>query len=152
MSTAILSSGQCVHKSKPLPLDRAAAFARCITANASRFFRVEILPAPREKFRVQFATYSNSAYQAEYEKNAGRAAAEGSDYIYWQDTDNPRRVWVFNPASGETYPIDSGFCSCPQKQFRLNRAALHCKHEIEFDNRLAAGVDPFGTDKQTPTE
>ena len=89
-------------------------------------------------------------YEAEWNKNAARAEAEGADFIYWKDPDEWRRTWVFNPKSGETHEMWLGRCACPQKKFRLDRAALHCKHEIEMDNRRAAGINPYGNEKQTP--
>jgi predicted nucleic acid-binding Zn finger protein len=154
--TTIATDGAIVYRTKLMEAERAAAFARMIGANATRFEAVQIVPSngKTERFYITFrpvsAAKQSEMYQAEYDKNADRATIEGADYLFWKDPDSPYRIWVFNPKSGETYPMDKGFCQCPQAEYRCRKAALHCKHEIEFDNRLAARVDPFGTDKQTP--
>ena len=153
--TTIANTGAVVYRTKLMELAQAGAFARMVRANETRFTQVEI-GASKGKTGRYFVTFRpvsaercGAIFQAEYDKNAARAEAEGADYIYWRDTDNPRRTWVFNPKSGETYPMDKGFCGCPQKEFRLNKAGMNCKHEIEFDNRQAAGIDPYGAEKQT---
>ena len=154
--TTIDETGAVVYRTKLMEIARAGAYARMIGANAGRFEGVKIVASAGKTARyfVQFRPVSvqrqGDIYGAEHQKNAARAEAEGGDYIYWKDPDIARRTWVFNPASGETYDMWSGICQCPQKQFRLTQAALLCKHEIEMDNRIAAGIDPFGGDKQTP--
>ena len=154
--TTITPDGAIVYRTKLMEREKAGAFARMIGANATRFCDVQIVPSNGKTaryfvtFRPVSAAKQGDMYQREWDKNADRAEAEGADYIYWRDPDDWRRTWVFNPKSGETYEMWLGHCACPQKKFRLGRAALHCKHEIEMDNRRAAGLDPFGTEKQTP--
>ena len=156
--TTITADGAIVYRTVLMEAERAAAFARMIGANDTRFCAVQIVPSNGKtaRFYVTFRPVSadkcGDMYMAEYNKNVARAEAEGADYIFWKDTDKPMLAWVFNPKSGETYEMWQGRCACPQKRFRLDRAALHCKHELEFDSRLAAGIDPFGTDKQTPAQ
>ena len=127
MSTTILKTGEVCYKSKPMNIDRAARFARCIDKN-TRFYGVEIVPAKAgENFYVQFRTKTNSAYEVEFNARAQRAAVEGADYIFWQDADKGN-WWVFNPKSSETYELTLFDCSCPDHEFRCRKAGLHCKH------------------------
>ena len=154
--TTIDATGAVVYRTKLMEAERAAAYARMIGANETRFCAVKIVASTGKTARyfVEFRPVNiqrqADLYEVEYNKNVARAASEGADYIYWKDTDKPLLTWVFNPRSGETYEMWQGRCACPQKRFRLERAAMHCKHELEMDNRLAAGINPYGTEKQTP--
>jgi len=153
----ILQGGSLAYRTTLLPLDRAAAFAKMIDANASRFADVEIIRSDRartEKYFVQFRPVNRERqqdmYTREWDKNQKRADEQGQDFIYFLNTDNPTVTFVFNPHSGETWEMFGGHCQCPHKQFRLNAASLSCKHELEADRRRAAGIYP-DADKKTQT-
>lgn len=117
--TTITTDGAIVYRTKLMEAERAAAFARMIGANTARFEAVQIVPSTgkTERYFVTFrpvnAQRQTDLYEAEYDKNVARAASEGADYLFWKDPDNVYRPWVFNPKSGETYPMDKGFCQCP---------------------------------------
>ena len=154
--TTIGTDGHCYYRTKATGAAQAQAFARLLRGNSGRFHCVTVNACKRsgDKFFVQFAPLVTSRaaqtpYTREYAKNAERAALEGPDYIYIADPADSRRVNVYNPHSGETYEMFRGMCSCPHKTYRLEKAALHCKHELEFDERKAAGRDPFAMREET---
>lgn len=135
MSTTILTNGAIAYRTKPMELARAAAFAKCIEANAGRFTSVEISQA-RAKTEQYFVTFRPTSetrqgdlYQAEWDARQQRAQEEGAEYIFWRDTDNPGVDWVFNPKSGETYQVSTFGCTCPDYMFRCEKAGLLCKHQ-----------------------
>lgn len=142
--TQILSTGAIAYRTRNMDLTRAAAFARCIEANAIRFRDVVICEAhtATPQYYVQFRPSSvkrqADLYQSEWDKNQRRADAEGADYVYADDPDNMGTTWVFNPHSGETYQMFQGHCQCPHKLFRCTAAGLLCKHEMEKHRRTEA--------------
>lgn len=152
--TAIQTDGSIVYRTKLMPLTRAASFARCLDGN-TRFTSVMLekpAKAKADKFFVTFRPANperqTALYQTEWDKREARAENEGGDYIFWKDPDG-RFWWVFNPLSGETYELTPFSCSCPDYQFRCNKAGLHCKHMHALQLQADAGT--LGkTDKTTP--
>ena len=130
--TTIMRDGAVVFRTKLFTSSKSAqAFARCVAGNASRFCDVMVHQSDRAKtpkffvtFRPVSAARQADAYMQEWNKNERRADEQGGDFIYWQAPDDTRKSWVFNPHSGETYVMWTGHCTCPQKEFRLNRAAM----------------------------
>jgi hypothetical protein len=156
--TTITPTGTICYRSKCLPLSIAASFAKCVQANATRFCDVEIQKSDKsrsEKFFVTFRpvnpTRQADLYEAQYNARAERAQQEGSEYIFWKDTDNPGTDWCFNPVSGETYQVSTFSCSCPDYLFRCEKAGLLCKHQQARTLQFEAGT--LGkTDKVTRRE
>lgn len=132
--TTILPTGSIVYRTKNLPLDRAAAFARCIEANASRFRDVQIceastaVPSFYVAFRPTSAKRQGDLYEQEWNVRKERAETEGENYLFFRDADKQGVTWVFNPISGETYEVTPFGCTCPDYYYRCEKAALHCKH------------------------
>ena len=151
--TTITTEGAIVYRSKNMPLSLASGFARCIEANASRFCDVAIVPSKAaEKYFVQFRPVNRERqgdlYEAQYNARADRAQAEGSDYIFWPDADNPGTDWCFNPLSGETYQVSLFDCTCADHVYRCAPAGLVCKHR--HARQLQADAGTLGkTDKVT---
>ena len=130
----ITSEGAVAYRTTNMPLARAAAFARCVTANTTRFCDVAIVQARTKEvaYHVTFRPVSvlrqGDLYEAQWAARCAKAASEGADYIYWRDDDCPGSWWVFNPISGETYTVCVFSCSCPDYHYRAGRAGVACKH------------------------
>jgi hypothetical protein len=154
--TTITQTGTIAYRTKNMDLARAAAFARCLAANAARFTSVTIETA-RTKAEQYFVTFrptsetrQGNLYQAEWDARKERAEAEGAEYIFWRDPDKAGVDWCFNPKSGETYEVSTFECSCPDHQFRCKNAGLLCKHQQA--RTLQAEAGRLGkTDKKTTT-
>jgi hypothetical protein len=154
--TTITTDGIITYRTTLMTWARAKAFAKCIATNAN-FCDVELLPSAKAKgdqYYIQFRPVNVERqldmYQAEWNKNAQRAEVEGGDFIYWDCAEQRGLSFVFNPKSGQVYEMHQGTCQCPQMTYRCSGAALHCKHMIEKDRRLANGTYP-DADKTTPS-
>jgi hypothetical protein len=155
MSTTILNNGSIAYRTKPMDIARAAAFAKCITANSARFTSVEIVEA-RTKAEQYFVTFRPTSetrqgdlYQEQWDVRKERAEVEGAEYIFWRDPDKAGVTWCFNPMSGETYEVTPFSCTCADYVYRCEKAGLHCKHMFALDAQSRAGVIG-ATDKKTP--
>ena len=136
----IAPDGKIFFRTKLMPFEQAESFARCLTANVTRFCDVDRLLSEKAKgdrcYFVQFRPVNPERQWEQIERQNSarlfRGMDEGPCYIFALDTDGPRPYyWIFNPLSGETYQTDSFGCSCPDYQFRckkLAHAALQCKH------------------------
>lgn len=136
----IAPDGRIFFRTKLLPCEQAERFARCLSANATRFCEVDWLLSEKAKgeraYFVQFrpANPDRQWDQIDRQNDARkiRAMDEGACYEFVLDMDGERPFyWTFNPKSGETYQTDAGSCSCPDFVYRcqkLTYAALYCKH------------------------
>ena len=149
----ITTDGAICYRSKTMTVERAAAFARCLAANAERFTSVEIVLARTKEtaYFVQFRPVNperqGDIYEQQWNVRAERAQQEGAEYIFWRDADKAGVTWCFNPQSGETYEVTPFSCTCPDYHYRCEKAGLHCKHQHALQMQREAGR--FGrTDKQ----
>ena len=132
--------GKVFFRTKLMPFEQAERFARCLTANATRFCEVDWLLSEKAKGdRAYFVQYrpvnpDRQWEQLERQNTARmfRALDEGPCYEFALDTDGPAPFyWIFNPLSGETYQTCSFSCSCPDYEYRCKKlayAGVHCKH------------------------
>ena len=133
-------SGKIFFRTKLLPFEQAERFARCLTANATRFCEAEWILSEKAKgdkcYFVQFRPANPDRQQEQFgRQDMGRklrGLEEGPCYEFALDTDSIAPFyWIFNPISGETYQTDLFSCSCPDYQFRCRKLAhgpVHCKH------------------------
>ena len=135
MSQTIGTDGIIRHRTKPMPLERAAAFARCLEANRERFYGVEIVAA-RTKQEAYFVLFQPvnperqaELYETEWSSRKRKAEGEGEHYIFWKCSDRKGVWFCFNPLSGETYEVTTFDCSCADYTYRCAAAGLHCKHQ-----------------------
>lgn len=154
--TTITPLGAIAYRTRNMEQTKAAAFARCIEANAARFRDVQVCEAhtATPQFYVQFrptsAARQADLYEAAFNARKDRADREGAEYLFWPDPDHAGSHWCFNPLSGETYQVETFSCSCPDYQMRCSRAGLLCKHQQALTMQREAGT--LGqTDKVTRT-
>jgi hypothetical protein len=133
MSKQIFNSdGTISYRTKPMPLHKARAFARCVDSNP-RFVDVTIREARTRElcyfvaFRPASVDRCADMWQGQYDTRAGRAEEEGAAYV-WLSDESGRFDWCFNPKSGETYEVSLFDCTCPDYFFRCRKAGLSCKH------------------------
>ena len=123
----ITTDGAICYRSKTMTVERAAAFARCLAANAERFTSVEIVLARTKEtqYLVQFRPVDperqGDIYEQQWNVRAERAQQEGAEYIFWRDADKAGVTWCFNPQSGETYEVTPFGCTCPDYHYRCRR-------------------------------
>ena len=151
MPRSIFVADHLCYRTKLMPYPQASRFARCLQANGSRFFNVQVVEQPKARgARDHFVTFSPRSVDSrlrmadeQQEKRANTARAQGADYIFCLDTDGSRPFYrVFNPHSGETYELAGGACSCPDFVYRLSKApwtGVTCKHNVELARRCDSG-------------
>lgn len=121
------------YRTRPLTLDVASRFARCLAGNA-QFTGVEIVEAPRSpgKYVVRYLPANPERAQAirdrEQDSRAARAASEGDGYTFCLD-ESRRFFWCLS-VSGEVYEVSERSCSCPDHQFRCGPNGMRCKHQL----------------------
>lgn len=157
--TTILPDGRVTYRTALFcSLPKAQSFARCLQSN-DRFERAMVHASQTSKSPKWFVTFEPANESRKDAIHAGQqearqARAEEQEFIFWAD-DGRRTVngdplfwWVFSLASGETYEVSPGDCSCPDYQFRCQNAGLHCKHMLAWSSQRAVGL--LGqTDKKT---
>jgi predicted nucleic acid-binding Zn finger protein len=123
-----------------MDLAQARSFARCLDCNTGRFQNVEIHRSERsrdEKFFITFQPVSASRLDALHsrQQEARQLRAEQQEFIFWQDPDCKHVYWCFSVASGETYQVTIGDCSCPDYKFRCQIAGIQCKHMLAWSRQ-----------------
>ena len=80
----------------------------------------------------------DAIHACQQDARAQRAAEQ--EFIFWPDGDKVNVYWCFSVASGETYEVTLGDCSCPDYQFRCQNAGIQCKHMLAWSAQRAAGL------------
>lgn len=134
--------GAVGYRTKALPLEQAASFARCLRGNAD-FTDVGLEESRRApgKWLVTFLP-SNPARvadiaQRQADARQARAENEGRDYLFCADKDGGRLFWWCLSTSGEVYEVTPESCSCPDEEYR--RCPGGCKHQRALRLALAEG-------------
>lgn len=155
--TIINQDGAVVYRTKTMQLAQAAAFAKCLQANADRFMGVEIVEARTkvEQYFVAFQPVSRERqadmYEGQFNARKERAEVELTTFIFWKDPDRMGVYWCFSEGSGNTYELTTFDCDCPDATFRAARAGLVCKHRHALQMQIDAGM-VGKTDKKSPLE
>lgn len=133
-------------RTKPLTLNRAAAFARCLGARPERFAGVEIhrsrrvaADSPKCWYVVYFAASAAREQQllaAQQGRRAAKALDEGRDYVFVRD-ESDRFYWC-QSTSGEVWTCTLEGCDCPDKTFNLPPELL-CKHSLALADHIERG-------------
>jgi hypothetical protein len=140
-------------------LAKAQAFARCLQSNTGRFEHSMVHESQTSKTSKWFVTFEPTLASRKDAIHAGQqearqARAEEQEFIFWPDPDRltangtPMFWWCFSVASGETYEVSIGDCSCPDYQFRCRNAGMNCKHQLAWSSQRATGIIG-ATDKTT---
>ncbi len=134
MSQTILR-GEIGYRTTAMLPEAAQAFARCITANATRFCNVQLcvsLNTKVEKLFVRFQPVSADRQETiRHEQQEARAErALEQPFMFWKDPDNRMMTWCFSVSSGETYQVTPRDCTCPDFIYRCKDAGIKCKHMI----------------------
>src|SRR5690242_16856883 len=135
MSERITNHGSLSYRTKLLPIERAAAFCRALSANP-RFTEVTIETSTRAKsdarYYVQFLPASEARradmLTRQQDARAERAATQGFTFCLDKDAGRPF-FWTWSHSSGEVYETTEHSCSCPDHQFRAAPNGLKCKHQ-----------------------
>jgi len=141
---AIDADGNPCLRTRLMPRQRAEAFARALQAR-DYILKAEVILQPRASeprcYYVEFITAGTAdrAHAWLQQQRSDRAAKEGAGYQYWVDPDEPRRTWVLS-VSGNVWEMWRGDCDCPDHACRGRKAGLRCKHMIELERRLSAGI------------
>jgi hypothetical protein len=129
-------------RTRPLTLERAASFARCVRANR-QYEQVEIVASRSPgKYCVQFAPTAQRRqeylYDLQQESRRQRALAEGGQYLWFRDPDWPGYAVCFS-VSGEHYLVSMQTCQCPDWEYRCKANNIRCKHQIALHDALTEG-------------
>jgi len=137
--------GQMYYRTALMTQTHAASFARCLAGNdsfcdvlVSFSFRAKPEKAYYVIFKPASIERQRAIYSGQDDAREARAVSEGSDYIFFWDSDK-RIYWVFNPKSTETYEVSGRDCTCPDYQFRCRENGLTCKHMKALRLRVEAG-------------
>lgn len=144
--TTIQPDGRISYRTSLFPVQaKAQSFARCLTANDTRFEHVMIHASERSKWPKWFVTFEpkaearKDAIHSAQQDNRAQRAAEG-EFIFWPDGDKVSVYWCFSVASGETYEVTLFDCTCADYEFRCRRAGIQCKHMLAWSAQRAAGL------------
>jgi predicted nucleic acid-binding Zn finger protein len=120
-----------------MEFERAARFARCLSANVKRFRDVEIRESKRATGAVRWfvcflpVTPDRARAMLELEQESREERALTQSFTVVADPDHDY-LHVYSHASQETYEVSlaGAHCSCPDHQYRLAGTGVLCKHLI----------------------
>lgn len=140
--------GEVRRRTRGMSEDQARRFARCITANHTRYEDVHVARyASTNSWHVSWLPANPKRAAAlvldQQARRQAKAAAEGAHYEFHEDPDN-RSLWWVIPVSGEPYELGfdgSAFVNCTCADFHYRKAVIgQCKHLIAGNSRRVWAV------------
>jgi hypothetical protein len=126
-----------------LTLNRAAAFARCLSGNP-RFDEVEIIESKRargeNRWIVRYLPRNPDRQQAMLDRQQDARTERGHSeaFTFVADCDHPF-YHCLSHASGEVYGVSAHGCDCGDAYYRLRGTGLRCKHQVALLLALERG-------------
>lgn len=132
---SFIEAGMISFRTRCMDLEHAARFARCLSANETRFRDVEIRESKRAKGEARWfvcflplkAERVEKMLDAQQSAREERAATQTFTVVADPDFDY---LHVYSHSSQETYEvsIQVATCSCPDHTYRLAGTGVLCKH------------------------
>lgn len=135
--------GMLQYRTKLLPLERAARFAKCLLAN-NRCTGVEIQTSKRatsdSRYYVTWLPANPARVEAMLDRQqaARIQRADTQAFTFCRDTEHDFHH-CHSHASGEVYEVTLQSCTCPDFERRCAPHGIVCKHVLALASAVRAG-------------